>query len=116
MQRVDKFRILWLTLGIAAAVLLCVFLSLIIFMGLRSLYVAMGIFAVLTLALIYAVPFCFIAYHRHRIYTKIACAVAEGKNTPSAVANAAGIKEEYISIYTERCVKRKYIEEDIKNA
>ena len=115
MQRVDKFRILWLALGIAAAVCVCLFSSLIIIMGLRSLYVPVGIFAGLTLVMIYAVPFCFIAYHRHRIYTKIAYAVAEGKNTPAAVANAAEIKAEYISTYITRCKRLKYINEnDIK--
>ena len=112
MQRVDKFRILWLVLGISAAVLICVFSSLAVIFALRYSYVAMGVFSGAVLLLLYAVPISFIAYHNHRIYTKIVDAVKENSVTLAEIAERAQIKEEYISIYTERCIKKRYIKED----
>ena len=112
MQRVDKLRVLWLVLGISAVVLICIFSSLTVIMGLRYSYVAMGIFAGAVLLSLYAAPICFIAYRNHRIYTKIVYAIKETPKALSEIAECAEIKEEYISIYTERCIKKKYIKED----
>ncbi len=109
MQRVNKFRTLWLIFGISSAVLLAVFIPLIIIFGLRRVYLPMGIFAALTLGLIYSTLLCFISYSEHRIYTRIVAALTNGKGKIADIADTSGIKAEYVSLYISKAMKKKYI-------
>lgn len=110
MKKLLTHRKIWLSVGIASAVLGLLGIVGIPLFALNSKFVLMGICIALVAHCFYGCPFYFIAFANTRVYGRIVDAVEEKKlRELENIAQYAMIKEESIKAFVEKVISRGYL-------
>jgi hypothetical protein len=115
MEKISFFRKIFLALTVVSAVLLVGCAALTVVFGMKMNYVPMGVFAVLTLGALYALPACIVEYRDHGTMLRLFAAFSDTELGEEEIAAAVGLKPNGVLWYTKRMKERKYVTEQSEN-
>ena len=111
MEKLNRFRKIFLALTVISAVLLVGCAALTVVFCMKMNYVPMGVFAVLTLGGLYALPACIVEYRDHGTMARLLAALSDTELGEEEIAAATGLKPEGVLWYTKLMKERNYLTE-----
>lgn len=109
MVKVNRAKILWLTVASVCAAACIVSIPLMIAFGKEGRFIHLAVCAVFAVQGFWGVPVYVYNFFKLRILARITAAVDNGKRELSDIAEAAGVNPEMIRPLVEKCIKKKYI-------